>query len=42
MKATARKGTHMELLQNIAVFVAIIAAWFALQRWILPRLGVPT
>jgi len=22
--------------------IAFVAAWFALQRWILPRLGVPT
>jgi hypothetical protein len=23
-------------------FVALIAAWIVLQRWVLPRLGVPT
>lgn len=23
-------------------FVLIVAAWFALQRWLLPRFGVPT
>jgi hypothetical protein len=22
--------------------VALFAAWFAIQRWLLPRLGVPT
>jgi hypothetical protein len=22
--------------------VAVVAAWIALQRWVLPRLGVPT
>jgi hypothetical protein len=25
-----------------AAIVAFIAAWFALQRWVLPKLGVPT
>ena len=24
------------------IFVGILAAWFALNRWILPRLGVGT
>lgn len=24
------------------IFLLILAAWFALQRWVLPRLGVPT
>jgi len=23
-------------------FVMIVAAWYVLQRWILPRFGVPT
>jgi hypothetical protein len=23
-------------------FLAFLAAWFALNRWILPRFGVPT
>jgi hypothetical protein len=23
-------------------FVALFAAWFAVNRWILPRLGIPT
>jgi len=23
-------------------FVAIVAGWFVLQTWVLPRLGVPT
>jgi hypothetical protein len=23
-------------------FVAFVAAWILLQRWVLPRLGVPT
>ena len=26
----------------IAVVLAVAAGWFVLQRWILPRLGVPT
>ena len=42
MKATVRKGMQMELLQNIGIFIAAIAVWFALQRWILPMFGVPT
>ncbi len=24
------------------VFILVLGGWFALQRWILPRLGVPT
>lgn len=24
------------------IFVLFVVGWFALQRWILPRMGVPT
>lgn len=33
-----RKDNPMELL----VLVAVLAAWFVLQAWILPRFGVST
>jgi hypothetical protein len=32
----------MENLREILMFGGIFAAWFALNRWILPRAGVPT
>ena len=32
------KGSRMEVL----VLFAFVAAWFVLQIWILPRMGVPT
>ena len=32
----------MLLDADVWVIVAAFAAWFALNRWILPRLGVPT
>jgi hypothetical protein len=28
--------------QNILIFAAVILGWVALNKWILPRLGVPT
>ena len=27
---------------QIGIFVAVVAGWFALSRWVLPWLGVPT
>jgi hypothetical protein len=30
------------MLRDVALFVGFLAAWFALQRWVLPRLGIPT
>lgn len=27
---------------DLAGLLAVLVAWFALNRWILPRLGVPT
>jgi hypothetical protein len=27
---------------DIWIFLLVFAAWFALNRWILPRFGVPT
>lgn len=29
-------------MQDLLILFAFIGAWFALQRWILPRFGVPT
>jgi len=28
--------------KDVLVFLGILAAWFALTRWILPALGIPT
>jgi hypothetical protein len=28
--------------QNILILAAVVLGWVALQKWILPRLGVPT
>lgn len=34
-----KKGTFiMELL----IFLGLVVAWFVLQIWVLPKLGVPT
>lgn len=29
-------------MSDIALWTGLILAWFVLQRWLLPRLGVPT
>lgn len=29
-------------MKEILEIVAVVAAWYALMRWLLPRLGVPT
>ena len=29
-------------MRDVWIVVLFLAGWFALQRWILPRLGVPT
>lgn len=29
-------------MKDILIVLAIIAAWFVLQKYILPKLGVPT
>jgi hypothetical protein len=29
-------------MKDLLIFVAVIGAWFVLQAWVLPRLGVPT
>ena len=29
-------------MSDILIIVGLVAVWFALQRWILPRLGVET
>jgi hypothetical protein len=32
----------MDSLRGILFFAAILAAWFVLNRWVLPRFGVST
>ena len=29
-------------MKDILIVLLILFAWFALQKWVLPRLGVPT
>jgi hypothetical protein len=29
-------------MHELFIIIAVVAAWFALQAWILPRLGVRT
>ena len=29
-------------MKNLWLLLIAVAAWFALQAWILPRMGVPT
>ncbi len=29
-------------LSGLLVFLAVLAGWFVLNRWVLPKLGVPT
>lgn len=29
-------------MKDILVVLLILFAWYALQKWVLPRLGVPT
>jgi hypothetical protein len=29
-------------MENALTFVAVLALWWVLQVWLLPRLGVPT
>lgn len=29
-------------LTPILVFAGVLGAWFALNKWLLPRMGVPT
>jgi hypothetical protein len=29
-------------MRDLLAFGAVILVWYALQRWILPRFGVPT
>jgi hypothetical protein len=32
----------MEIVSRITVVVAVLAGWFLLNRWILPKAGIPT
>lgn len=32
----------MEGFGQLLLFVGVLAGWFALNRWVLPRFGVPT
>jgi hypothetical protein len=29
-------------MNDILLFVAVLAGWIVLQRWVLPRMGVPS
>ena len=29
-------------MDDVATIIAVLAGWFILQRWILPRMGVST
>jgi hypothetical protein len=29
-------------MENIVTMIVVLAVWFLLQTWLLPRLGVPT
>ena len=29
-------------MRDILVLLGVVAAWFILQRWVLPKLGIPT
>jgi hypothetical protein len=29
-------------METALVVIAVLVGWFALNRWVLPRLGVPT
>jgi hypothetical protein len=29
-------------MKDVLIVMAIVAAWFVLQRYVLPKLGVPT
>jgi len=37
-----RKDSKMKDLQPFLVVAAVLAGWFALNKWILPRFGVRT
>lgn len=29
-------------MEGVLILAGVLAAWFALQFWVLPRMGVPT
>jgi hypothetical protein len=29
-------------MNDLLLFVVLVVAWVAMQRWLLPRMGVPT
>lgn len=29
-------------MRDLGMFLGIVALWFVLNRWVLPRMGVPT
>lgn len=37
-----RRRTMLETLTPFLVFAGVLGAWFALNRWVLPRFGVKT
>jgi hypothetical protein len=30
------------VMESALILIGVLAAWFALQFWVLPRMGVPT
>ncbi len=32
----------MNIMENAVTILLVLAIWFVLQTWVLPRLGVPT
>jgi hypothetical protein len=38
----ASEGSDMDSLREIGFLFAILAAWFVLNRWVLPKFGVST
>jgi hypothetical protein len=37
-----RPRSGIAMWQNILILATVVLGWVALQKWILPRLGVPT
>jgi hypothetical protein len=29
-------------VESVGIVVVVLVAWFALNRWVLPRFGIPT
>jgi hypothetical protein len=40
--ATATTRPVRSTLSELGIFLALLATWFALQAWVLPRFGIQT